>query len=306
MDTLLRDGILPGSQATSWGLDAETGKPFSKPSNQVFAGPKRSGFDYLGFGARWAPFNQARDNTKPTWIVGLETRLSVGTDQRFDPGQPTANRGVGLGYHQFILSTLFSRRFGDWEPIMGAWFMQPILTSGSVFKNRGEGDYASAQKRLGGQLGIESTLWESPGRRSRFGLEATGSLEYRFAGLAQSELWEVLSGDSRCGPSTPGYCRAGIDVDRTGTDAPNPGVVRSPAYGAAGIDAGFSGSAAGHVRVRGLFGMLFAESHFLTDADTPSTSAPASVNQVYETPGRRFRVEGNYAWRLVVDAMATF
>ena len=298
VETLIRDGIVPGTQATSWGLDAESGKPFSKPSDQVFAGPKRSGFDYLGLGARWAASSQARDNTKPTWIVGLETRLSVGTDQRFDPGKPTANRGVGPGYHQLILSTMFSRKLGDYEPFLGAWFMQPLLTSNSVFKNRGEGVYSSAQRSMGGQLGVESTLWNGAGSRSRFGLAASGYLEYRLAGLAQSELWEVLSGDSRCSPTATAYCRAGIDVDAKGVYASNSGVLRSPGYGVGGFDAGFSALAFGHARLRGLFGMLFEEAHFLSDAQ--------SGNPIYDTPGRRFRAESSYAWHILVDGMATF
>jgi hypothetical protein len=299
-ETLIRDGIVPGNQATSWGQDAETGRPFRPPSNQVFSGPKRSGFEYLGMGVRWAPFNQARDKTKPTWIVGLETRLSVAADQRFDPANPTANRGVGVGYHQFILSTMFSRKFGAHEPNMGAWFMEPALTSNSVFKNQGEGSYASAQRRMGGQLGIETTVWDQPKWRGRFALEAAGYLEYRLSGLAQSELWEVLSGNSHCSPSTAisGDCRAGIDVDSHGAAAPNSGVVRSPGYGIAGFDAGFSALASGHARLRGRFGMFFDESHFLTDG--------ASGNQVYDTPGRRFRVEASYAWHILIDAMATF
>jgi hypothetical protein len=115
VETLIRDGIVPGDPSTSWGLDAESGKPFSKPSDQVFAGPKR------------------------------------------------------------------------------------------------------------------------------------------FAGLAQSELWEVLSGDSRCSPTATAYCRAGIDVDAKGAPAPNSGVLRSPGYGAAG----FSALVVGHAQLRGLFGMLF-------------------------------------------------
>lgn len=297
-ETLLRDGIVPGSRTTGWGIDAETGKPFTAPSNTVFAGPKRSGFEYLALGGRWAPFNQARDKTKPTWIVSLETRLSVGTDQRFDPGKPTANRGVGPGYHQLILSTVFSRKFGDYEPIMGAWFMQPMLTSSSVFKDPSDGSYASAQRRMGGQVGVESTLWESRASRSRLGLEATGYLEYRFAGLAQSELWEVLSGDSRCNPAAATYCRAGIDVGDKGVAAANSGVLRSPGYGTAGFDAGLAATAVGHLRLRGLVGMLFHEAHFLTNG--------ASGNHVYDTPGRRFRVDGSYTWRIFVDAMATF
>jgi hypothetical protein len=298
LETLLRDGILPGTQGTSWGLDAQNGGvPFQPPSGQVFRGPDRSGFEYLGFGLRWAAMNQARDNAKPTWTVGLETRLSVADDQRFDPGKPTANRGVGLGYHQILLTTMFSRRFGDYEPYMGGFFMQPALTSTSVYKNIGAGSFASAQRRAGGEFGLEGTLWEDPARHARFALEAAGRFEFRFEGLAQSELWEVLSGDARC-TTDASHCRPGIDVDSKGNAAPNSGVVRSPAYGLVGGDAGLSAHFGRHARLRSLFGMFFEEAHFLTDV--------ASGNSVYDIPGRRFRVEGQYTWHVLVDATATF
>ena len=297
LETLLRDGFLPGTQGTSWGLDAEHGVPFTPPSGQVFRGPDRSGFEYLGLGLDWAAMNQVRDRTKPTWIVGLETRLSVGDDLRFDPGKPTANRGVGLGYHQLLLTTMFSRRFGDFEPSMGGFFMQPWLTSNSVYKNQGTGSSGEPQRRIGGQVGLEARLWENPALHSRLAIEGNGRFEFRFEGLAQSELWEVLSGDSRCATDAS-FCRGGIDVNSKGAVAPNSGIVRSPAYGVVGGDVGLSGHIGSHARLRALCGMIFEEGHFLTDASTQ--------NAVYDVPGRRFRIEDQYAWRILVDAGATF
>jgi len=299
VETLLRDGILPGTQGTSWGLDAEKGgQPFQPPSGQVFRGPDRSGFEYLGLGLRWAAMNQARDQSQPTWTIGVETRLSVADDQRFDPSRPTANRSVGLGYHQILLTTMFSRRFGDLEPYLGGFFMQPALTSSSVYKNIGTGSFASPQRRTGGQIGIEGTLWDNPALHARFALEASGRFEFRFEGLAQSELWEALSGDQRC-TTDASHCRPGVDVDSKGNRAPNSGIVRSPAYGVMGGDAGLSAHLGRHASLRALFGMLFEEEHFLTDA-------AASGNSVYDIPGRRFRVEGQYAWHVLADAAAIF
>jgi hypothetical protein len=281
LETLTRDGFLPAS-----------GDP-----NRVFTGPTRSGFEYLALGLRWAAMNQARDSAKPTWIVGLESRFSVATDQRFDPAKPSANGGVGLGYHQLILSSTFSRKFGDFEPYMGGWLMQPMLTSTSVYKNVGTGVYGSAQRRTGGDVGIEGTVWEDPAVHARVALEAAGHLEYRLEGLAQSELWEVLSGDPSC-TTDASRCRSGIDVNAAGAAAPNPGVARSPAYGVFGGDAGFSAHFGRYARLRSLFGMRFQEGHFLTDGGTG--------NGVYDVPGRRFRVEGAYSWQVLVDATATF
>ena len=80
--------------------------------------------------------------------------------------------------------------------------------------------------------------------------------------------------------------------------APNSGVVRSPAYGLVGGDIGVSGHIGAHARLRALGGMLFEEGHFLTDASTQ--------NAIYDVPGRRFRIESQYTWRILVDAGATF
>lgn len=298
LETLLRDHMLPGEQGTSWGIDAKNdGGFFTPPSNHVFRGPTRSGFEYLGLGLRWAAMNQARDHAKPTWVLGVESRFSVGGDQRFNPAEPSANRSVGPGYHQIILSSTFSRRFGAFEPTMGGWFMQPLTTSSSVYKNIGSGRYGAPQRRTGGNLGIEGTVWEDPVRRARVALEAVASIEYRLEGLAQSELWEVLSGDPRCA-SNATLCRDGIDVDGSGAPAPNPGVVRSPAYGLFGGDAGFSAHIGRYARLRGLFGIRLAENHALTDG--------GSGNAVYDVPGRRFRIEDAYSWHILLDATATF
>jgi len=211
--SLLRDGIFPGYGAGTFGLNAETGQPFASPSGRVFQGPTRKGVEYLSLGLSYGIHNQHRDATKPTWVVSAETRLSVGTDQRFDPGKPTANRGVGLGYHQLILSSVFSKDLSGIEPSMGVWLMEPILTSSSVYQDTGLA-VSTPQRRLGGHVGLEVEIWNDPAGLHRVAFEFHGALEFRFRGLAQNELWEALSGDSRCTTDAT-RCRAGIDTDRT-------------------------------------------------------------------------------------------
>ena len=136
-----------------------------------------------------------------------------------------------------------------------------------------------------------------------------GRFEFRLEGLAQSELWEVLSGNPRCATDAS-RCRPGIDVDSSGAAAaPNSGIVRSPAYGLMGGDAGLSAHIGRYARFRALFGMLFEEAHFLTDAASGNSvydTDAASGNSVYDVPGRRFRVEGQYAWHALLDATASF
>ena len=62
-----------GNSATTAGAPGEN--LFAVP----FTAPDRSGLEYLALGLNFAIFNQARDYTKPTWVFGVETQLSVGT-----------------------------------------------------------------------------------------------------------------------------------------------------------------------------------------------------------------------------------
>jgi hypothetical protein len=298
--TILRDGILPGFSSPSYGIDAPHDRAFEQPSDRLFRGPTRKGLESLGLGVRWAVFNEARDDTKPTWIVGLEGRFSLGQDMRFDPARPNGNTGVALGYHQLILSTVFGRRFGALEPYLGGSYLYPIATPASLYEQAHLGDnaFSRPQHRVGAQAGVESIAWEDERSGQRIAFLLRGHLELRLFGLAQSELWEPLSGSPLCGQD-PMRCRPGVDADATGDGAPdpNPGLTRSPAYGVFGGDAGL-GVQLGRLRFLALFGLTFEESHFLTDG--------RSGNETYDLPGRRFKVEDGRWWQVLVEAALTF
>ncbi len=299
--TLLRDGILPGARSAKYGWDTLHGRPFERPSEGVFQGPTRKGFEYLGLGINWAIFNQLRDDTKPTWMVRFESRFSVSQSMRFDPAQPTANTGVGLGYHQFVFSTLFSRHFGRLDPYVSGWYMAPQMTAGSPYKDftLGTKGFGGPQHRAGTEFGIEGVIWEQPQARQRVTLELRGRYELRFFGLAHSELWEVLSGPSTC-KTEPGTCRPNLDRDLNGDGLPdaNPGITRTPSYGVLGGDAGINVQVGRYIRFRGLFGMSFEQDRFLTDG--------RSGNEAYDIPGRRFRVDDARIWSLALEGALLF
>ena len=83
----------------------------------------------IGVGLTWAPFNQRRDDTKPTWTLSFDAKLDVFKDRRFDPSNPGGNTAVGQGYHQFIWSTFVSKRFRWFEPYFGGSYMLPVRTN---------------------------------------------------------------------------------------------------------------------------------------------------------------------------------
>lgn len=65
----------PSGGADATATDAAPGEPplFRVP----FEAPKRSGIEYLAIGLDFGIFNQARDYTKPTWMLGFEGRFNV-------------------------------------------------------------------------------------------------------------------------------------------------------------------------------------------------------------------------------------
>ncbi len=297
----LRDGVLPGAGAAAYGWDSEHARRFERPSGQLFSGPTRKGLEYLGLGLQWALMNQDRDETKPTWLVRFESRLSVAQDMRFDIESPKANTGVGLGYHQFVFSSVFSRRFTNFDPYVGVTYNVPSTTSGSIYDKYklGQNGFGGPQQRASLEAGTELAIYENLPARQRVTLELRGRVELRFFGLAQSELWEPLSGSSKC-PADKGACRAGIDRDLTGDRAldPNPGITRSPSYGVFGGDFGLNVQAGRYVRFRGLVGVEREQDRFLTDGRSGGTTV--------DGPGRRFRIENAQTYRVFFEGGLNF
>jgi hypothetical protein len=53
------------------------GAPGEQLFQLPFKSPTRSGIEYLAIGLDASPMNQARDKTKPTWLIGIEGRFDV-------------------------------------------------------------------------------------------------------------------------------------------------------------------------------------------------------------------------------------
>ncbi len=326
--TLLHDGIVPGFGQSSYGLDANHNRAYMSPSQTVFSGPTRSGIEYLGLGLDWAIFNQARDDTKPTFKIGFDTRIDVGKDMRFDPLNPGGNTGVGLGYHQLLWSTSVSKRFRSFDPYFGAWYMLPVRSNGSPFQKYPEGGQTAVnpQQEAGVQIGVEQIAWEKPSAQQRVTVEFRAHMQEHFFGRSQTELWEALSGSPQCASDVT-KCRAdpnaggtnsGIDFDGN-TPSPHPGVTETEAYASFGGNAGVNIQVGRYIRFRGLVGLTIDTPHFITFAnagvDKDGSGAveltnPKEKNPTYreiiDNPGRRFRVEGTQIWSGMFEGSLMF
>ncbi len=327
--SVLRDGILPGYNTPTYGLKAN-GAPFTDPSRTIFRGPTRSGFESLNLGITWAPFNQMRDDTRPTWTIAFESKLDVFRDMRFDPSNPGANAAVGLGYHQFIWSTFVSKRFRYFDPYFGAWYNLPVRTNGSIYQEVQGGNQTAVNPmmRAGVVAGVEQIAWENPRAQQRVTVEVRGRLEQHFFGRSASEMWEPLSGSSKCGATSPTSsdgCRPGIDDGvADGTFSRHPGVTETQPYSTLGGDAGLNVQVGRYVRFRGLFGLTLDMAHYITYAGkgidrsavgspgyrVVDSNDPSEANVNYrdglDSPGRRFWVEGTQIWSLFLEGSIMF
>jgi len=328
--TILRDGVLPGFGAETYGVDAaHGGRPFLAGSNRVFRGPTRRGIESFDIGVGWAIFDQRRDDTKPTWTMGVTGKLDLFSDMAYDAAQPGANTAVGLGYHQLWFETAVSRRFRYFDPYFGASFMVPIRTPSSAFKDYGGGQASVNPSMFGrAQAGTSVVAWEDARAHQSVTLEGRVHLDYTFAGRQRTEIWEALAGSSAC-QTDASHCRnvpggdatTALDQDLDGDGKPDafPGITDVGAYAAVGGDAGFNVAVGRNVKFRALLGLTAVMPHFLTNAsagvdrngdghvDSSSrTEANPTYREAWDLPGRRFKVEDSRVWTFGVDALLLF
>lgn len=186
----VQDGILPAN-----GFDA--GNPGGSGLGSgalIFRGPDRGGLDQVHVGLTWAPMNQARDDTKPTWKLGAQGRLAIGAPMRLDRQAPGNQTSVGRGLHEVRLWTSFARQIGRTEPYMHVWWQGPVAeVEGSAFAPLGHGQQRPGARHHGGiDFGLAAKVWERPAAQQVVHVDAGAHLEARFEGRAYSEMWEVF------------------------------------------------------------------------------------------------------------------
>ncbi|WNG47037.1 hypothetical protein F0U60_25090 [Archangium minus] len=104
----------------------------------------RGGLGNMRFGLAWAVFNQRKDDTKPTWVVGLD--YEAPTAKQLNPSMVTASdeRGsVGDRVHKYTLYTALSRKIGLADPYFKMHYTIPV---------RGPGFYSNCDSRDAGNL----------------------------------------------------------------------------------------------------------------------------------------------------------
>jgi hypothetical protein len=299
------DGIVAAT-----GLDAATGAGTADPT--LFQGVRRgaaggSGLDALdtfNFGLAWAPFSQRRDPSKPTWVLEIEPRISIGTIRAYDRTAPDANHGISDGVHRIAFRTAVSRRVGRFEPYFTLFYLLPIARSGSAFV-----DYAPSQSvkdpqhQAGTLFGTEIVAYERGTPDWRVAIDLRGRIEGHFIGRGYSEAWEMFASSPalRCDANVNPSC----DPTQTKNgyqDKPFTGVTVIDSYATLAVELAIDAFLTRFLHLRAGFAYARDQSHLITGDQTGTPNMPggrvttaAEYNPAYraviDQVGRRYLVD---------------
>jgi len=220
-----------------------------------FESPTRSGIEYLALGLDVAVMNQARDPSKPTWMLGIEGRFDVsepmhacndatsslnlsGTTQRRCAHPSDVDRdgsaqgplegsfsgerepGVSRGVTGLELHTVISRRVKYIEPYGGFRALLEFPTGASDYGAVDfEGSLVNHPPLRGTMLvGINVIPWEVRDRFQRVTLDFRFTGTYVSEGRDYSELFDALGSSDAPSLRTPNYSKymANPDPDTAG------------------------------------------------------------------------------------------
>jgi hypothetical protein len=288
-------GDLDGSSNNPQRLQDPSGAQMFKVP---FSSPTRSGIDWFSVGLNYAIFNQQRDFTKPTWVVGVEGRFGIGASlhacnadapvQCPDPTNPSVNRdpGISRGMNTIGAHTVFSKRYGYVEPYTGFWFLADFAQNRGDFgaTNDLKGalvNHPPLQGTFG--MGIEVIPYEHREQFQRLigDFRVTGS--YHSPGREYSELFDALGASQA--PSlrnpNPGSYHAGPGgsvADPAAQKVYFTGITDQQAYGSVGASASATWQAGEYIKFQAGLGFTFNQSHLVTTADACNPDFKNDIN----------------------------
>ena len=233
------------------------GNPGEQLFGLPFKSPTRSGIEYLAVGIDAGIMNQARDSTKPTWVIGLEGRFNVSEPMHAcNPSSAGLNQaagqlqcaypsdinrngnpadgsvdggrapGVSRGTTGFEAHSYVSRRVKYIEPYAGFRGLLEFQNHASDYGSTDLQGVLANHPPLRGTLlfGMNVMPWEIPDQFQRITLDFRFTGTYVSEGRDYSELFDALGSSdapSLRSPSFAGY-QAGPGASGNITSVVNP------------------------------------------------------------------------------------
>jgi len=165
----------------------------------------RSGFDDPSIGLRWGPYNDQRDDTKASMILGMDYIVPIAKIRKAD--NPDA---VGDGMHKLEWTFGASKQFNWIDPYFGLQYMLQIPARGSPIKelegidseNEGQAVTEPPQK---GEISIGTEFVphevETPDEHERYAIDLNFTFGYTSEGRDYTPLYDHMTG-SKCNGRT--------------------------------------------------------------------------------------------------------
>jgi hypothetical protein len=281
-----------------------------------FRSPTRSGIDYVSAGIDWAIFNQQRDRTKPSWVVGIEGRLAVGTPMHAcaagaancpDPSNPNAGRdpGVSRGTDAILGKSVWSRRFGYIEPYTAIWMQAEFPQGRSDFSSY---DPASDLRRspplLGSMaVGLEVVPYEKGEQAQRLSADVRFRGTYHSAGRDYSELFDALGSSPAPPLRTPTPAGYPPGASANVGNAYFTGITDEQAYGSFSLSASATWRSGEYIKFTVGSAFSYAQPHFFTAAPQclPGNVDPNAAGPCVDPASRAVRGVPNPEHRDILD-----
>lgn len=268
----------------------------------------RGGLGNAVFGLSYAFFNQAKDDTKPTWVATFQYEAPTAAQR--DPTFVTSSvrRGnIGDRVHKYTLATSMSRKLGALEPYFDVRYTLPAVASGAY------SNCDHPEVNLGAPSNCTNGTWT----RKETGI-APPSVGSAFFGLELNAFEEPvvhqrLAFDAR---ALATYVSAGRYYDELSGALGK--LLWAEEYLQLGGSLGVVAQAADYVSFKATGTLLYSTPHALTaedagkdrnhdgavDVQPGSTEANPSFDYRTDLVSRRFRAMDITTWRL--DVTVTF
>jgi len=155
---------------------------------------ERAGFGDPRISLEWAPFNDERDDTKATLLLGMGYKMPIA------PVKAAGNDNVGDGMHEISWRIASSKRF-DWiEPYFGLQYFLPMAATDSpiqrIDKNNQGQVFAKPPQRGDITVGTEFIPYEDPTTGARYGVDLRFTFGYTSEGRDYTQLFDHMTNSS--------------------------------------------------------------------------------------------------------------
>ncbi len=179
-------------------LDLFTGHRFFDLSDQ-FLEYERKGFADPAISLEWAPFNDERDDTKATLLLGMQYKMPI------SPVKAAGNTDVGEGVHELSWRLASSKRFNWIEPYFGLqYFLRMPATDSPIQRvDKQNNGQVFANPPQSGEItvGTEFIPFEDVKTGARYGIDLRFTFGYTSEGRDYTPFFDHFT-NSECNGKT--------------------------------------------------------------------------------------------------------